>query len=64
MQPINQTTESNLSYFQNTEDDQLVNSKIENLSFQNFGSAQKKSEFIKLKMNFMGGDAAIQTKTL
>ena len=53
MQHYNQTTESNISYIQNTEDDHLVSSKIENLSFKNFGSSQKKSEFAKLKMNFM-----------
>ena len=54
MQLNNHTTESNISYIQNTEDDQLVGSKIENLSFNNFGGSQKKSEFAKLKMNFMG----------
>ena len=63
MQRNNQTTESNVSYIQNTEDDHLVSSKIENLSFENFGSSKKKSEFAKLKMNFMGEDA-MQTKTL
>ena len=63
MQLNNQTTESNISYIQNTEDDHLVSSKIENLSFQNFDSSQKKSEFARLKMNFMGEDD-IQTKTL
>ena len=64
MQLNNQTTESNTSYVLKTEDDHLVSPKMENLSFKNFGISQKKSQFTKLKMNFMGEEDSIKNKTL
>ena len=63
MQLNNQTTESNTSYVLKTEDDHLVSPTMENIQFKSVGISQKKSEFSKLKMNFMGEDS-IKTKTL
>ena len=63
MQFNNQTTESNTSYVLKTEDDHLVSPTMENIQFKNVGISQKKSEFSKLKMNFMGEDS-IKNKTL